>query len=158
MNILPKDVQKLVGQYRSENQFLQHFIQTYYLYEINAIDSKPPNQKELTDLLQLNNLNSKFIFEQKNGMNKVKFIMDNEDLVTLDVIKQFMLLILPFLFNRMLVDEEEGYKNNILNRINFELRKFDIGLAIVGTYTGQYRDTPLEFYLFDGKNNIKIDI
>ena len=162
MDALPVDIKKLVGQYRLENQFLGFFIKTYYLGNANDLDYEPPLQKEFRDLLQLNNLKSKLITRIKNNIYTLKFMMDNSDIIDVNIIRQFMLLILPYLFNDILANDDWDWRNSILDEINFNLRKYEIPLAIVGTFSGHTynkKEIPIKlFYLFDGKINIKLDI
>lgn len=162
MDLLPTDVKKIIGSYRQENQFLKLFVKEYYLDNANEKDYEPPLQKEFRDLLQLNNLKSKLITRIKNNIYTLRFVMDNSDIIDVNIIKQFILLILPYVFNDILQYDDWDWRNSILDEINFNLRKYEIPLAVVGTFSQHIynkNEIPIKlFYLFDGKNNIKLDI
>jgi hypothetical protein len=157
MNVLPADIREFAGHYRVENRFLDEFINKYYINNIieNYFDVVPL-EKEFNDLLSLNNMKSKLDLNQdENNIWYGKFNMNYSDIIDINIIKQFILLILPYLFNDVLAESSVDWKNTILNRINDKLRQFQISLAIVGCFTTHHN---MKFYLFDCKNNIEIKL
>src|SRR6516165_357983 len=113
MNVLPADIREFAGHYRVENRFLDEFINKYYINNIieNYFDVVPL-EKEFNDLLSLNNMKSKLDLNQdENNIWYGKFNMNYSDIIDINIIKQFILLILPYLFNDVLAESSVDWKN-----------------------------------------------
>lgn len=106
MNLLPSDVKKLVGQYREENQFLELFVNEYYSDNVSGNDIRPPLNNNIKEILEISNLKSKLITKKRRGIYDVKFVINGEDIIDVNIIKQFILLILPHLFNVVLAYDD----------------------------------------------------
>lgn len=163
MDILPTDVKRLIGQYRPENQFLKWFVDKYYIKPGNKYGGDINVEDKFNELLQINNLKSRLNqVDTSPESYDLVFEMDNSDIIDLNIIKQFMLLIIPDYFNRIRAERNlNNHRLNYeLNNINRHLRQSQILLRIVGSYGGVKTElpTPAEIYLYDGKNEIDLGL
>lgn len=151
---LPKDIQNLTLRYVHYPyfQFLQWFVNNFYI-EAEFIAR---NNKRFEELLKLNKLNSQVMYF-KIGPPILKW--DETDTIDLNILKQFILFILPIYFKERLDRDAYDSNNGDINHINRELRKHKIPLAIVGAFSQISEGKPDQgFYLYDGKDNIEIEI
>lgn len=145
---LPKDIQNITLRYiyQSNFQFLKGFVDEYYVTdpydppEFN-IDT-PANNNKFKELLELNRL--------KSTIN-TRIEWDENDLIDLNIIKQFILFVLPLYFENRLNRDDYDYNNYIINNINKNLRKYKIPIIIVGSFS-QTSEGDSVFYLYEVKD------
>lgn len=131
---LPKDIQNITLKYIYQNysNFLKWFIDKYYAARDPSILPAPMidtdiNNNKINEILRLNKLKS--TFDSKINWNE-------GDIIDQNIIKQFILFILPLLFNDPSDADSRDYYNYIINDINRKLREYEIPLIIVGSFYG----------------------
>lgn len=157
---LPLDVQKVAGKYRKENRFLFWLVNNYFVNE-DLSPQSDNNIVKFNNLLDINNLKSKLILKpyasSLDTEQDMYFKPNYSDIIDLNIIKQFMLLILPIAFVDGDIDNNEY--NQQLSDINDKLRYLELPLQIVGAFWEEQKQIkPGQFYLVEVKNSIKLDI